>query len=99
MDELTLWIRELIRQNKVHEFYNSPIWKKKKNEVLRDQHNECQRCKKRGIYSRARTVHHKQYLRRRPDLALEDSNLEAICEQCHYEEHHVKKGFVNEERW
>lgn len=100
MDNVTLWIKQLIAGNQVHVFYNSPVWKKKKRQILKDQHHECQRCKKKGIYKKARTVHHKQYLRKRPDLALCDYNLEAICDECHYDEHHRKKpGFINEERW
>lgn len=100
MDETTNWIHGLISGDKVHDFYNSPVWKRKKNQILKDQKWECQRCKKKGIYKSARTVHHIQYLRNRPDLALKDENLEAICEECHYEEHHKKKqGFVNTERW
>lgn len=100
MDEIMRWVVRLVKDNKVHEFYNSPIWKQKKREVLKQQHFECQRCKQKGKYSKARTVHHKKYLRVHPELALEDSNLEAICDTCHYDEHHRRKhGFVNEERW
>lgn len=100
MDEITKWIYELIKDDKVHDFYNSPIWKRKQRQILRDQKGECQRCRKRGVYKKARTVHHKMYLRDNPDLALDDKNLEAICEECHYDEHHRKKqGFMNEERW
>lgn len=100
MNNITEWIKELIVNNRVHEFYNSPLWKRKKKEILKGQHYECQRCKARGKYTPARTVHHKKYLRRRPDLALEDDNLEAICDSCHYDEHHKEKsGFINEERW
>lgn len=48
----------------------------------------------------ASTVHHRKYLRMHPELALDEDNLEPICEKCHYEEHHKKpQGFVNEERW
>lgn len=101
MDDITLqWIRQLIKDNNLHEFYVSKIWRRKKASVLKESHNECQRCKAKGMVVKARTVHHKQYLREHPELALEDGNLEAICESCHYDEHHRKKpGFMNEERW
>lgn len=91
-------IKELIKENRVHEFYVSPEWRRKSSEILRKQHNECQRCLLKGKYSYARTVHHKKYLRHRPDLAFEDDNLEAICDECHYEEHHGR-GFATPERW
>lgn len=100
MDQIEAWVRRLIAENRDHDFYNSPIWKRKKKEILKAQHNECQRCKEKGKYKRARTVHHSKYLRTRPDLALADENLEAICDECHYDEHHRKRpGFINEERW
>lgn len=100
MNQTEVWIRKLIAENRVHEFYNSTEWKRKKKVILISQHHECQRCKERGQYKRARTVHHKKYLRIRPDLALDDDNLEAICDECHYDEHHRRKpGFINAERW
>lgn len=100
MDQTEVWVRTLIRNNQVHDFYNSPIWKRKKADILKAQHYECQRCKGKGRYKKARTVHHKKYLRMRSDLALDDENLEAICDECHYDEHHRRRpGFINEERW
>lgn len=100
MDSITQWIMQLITDDNIHAFYISSAWKKKKRQILKDQNHECQRCKAKGIYKKARTVHHKKYLRDRPDLALDDGNLEAICEECHYDEHHRKiPGFTNVERW
>ena len=101
MDEGTLqWIKELIRENNLHAFYTSPAWRKIQAKVLKKNHWECRRCKNRGLVVRATTVHHKKYLRRYPELALDEDNLEPICKKCHYEEHHrAKAGFTNEERW
>lgn len=98
--EIFEWIRQLIRDNDMHVFYTSSLWRKKQHQILKQQHYECQRCKGKGRVTKAVTVHHKKYLRKNPHLALEDSNLEAICNKCHYDEHHRKKhGFTNEERW
>lgn len=97
--EMLDWITQLIRENNVHKFYASPVWRKKQAQILRENHYECERCKRKGLVVRARTVHHKKYLRENPELALEDENLEPICERCHYEEHHKKRRFINEERW
>lgn len=100
MDQIETWILQLIAENRVHEFYNSSVWKRKKKEILKIQNYECQRCKAKGQYRKARTVHHRKYLRQRPELALVDDNLEAICDECHYDEHHRRKpGFMNKERW
>lgn len=99
-EEILMWIKELIRENDVHRFYASGMWRRKQAQILKEKHWECERCKKKGKVKRADTVHHIKYLRDRPDLALEDENLEVLCKECHYDEHHKKKGgFVNEERW
>ncbi|MEQ2441584.1 HNH endonuclease [Solibaculum intestinale] len=91
---------QLIADDNIHAFYVSPLWLKVSAEVLKEQHYECQRCKKRGRYKRANTVHHNKPVRQYPRLALTKDHLEAICKECHYEEHHGQpKGFVNEERW
>lgn len=99
-EEMLNWIRGLIRDNKVHEFYTSPAWRKLQAQILKENHYECERCKRKGLVVKATTVHHKKYLRLHPELALDPDNLEPICERCHYDEHHRKKpGFTNEERW
>ena len=63
-----------------------------------EQHNECQRCKAAGYYSPCEIVHHKKYVRKHPELALDINNLECLCRNCH-ENEHKKKIFMNEERW
>lgn len=100
-DDYLKWLKGIIADNNVHAFYNSPEWKKKQAEILKKQNHECQRCKSKGLYTRAVTVHHRKYLRRYPYLALEDSNLESICRICHNQEHKKKEntGFINQERW
>ena len=99
-EELLLWIKQLIRDNDLHKFYTSPIWRKTQASILKENHNECCRCKAKGLVIQARTVHHKKYLRTHPELALDRDNLEPVCERCHYDEHHRKKtSFANEERW
>lgn len=99
--ELVQWIRKLIQHNNIKAFYNSVVWQHTRQEVLEEQHHECQRCKIKGLYSEAVTVHHIKYIRKHPELAITKSNLEAICEECHFEEHHkIKvKPQLNEERW
>ena len=93
------WIRELIANDNVHAFYTSPIWCRTQARILKQHHYECERCRKKGLVTRATTVHHRKYLRNHPELALDEENLEPICAKCHYEEHHKKHGFRNEEKW
>ena len=101
MNEKTLeWIQELIAKNNVHEFYVSPVWRRMQAQILKENHFECERCKKKGLVVKATTVHHRKYLRQYPELALDPNNLESICKRCHYNEHHRKKPeFTNQERW
>lgn len=99
---------------KVIQFYKSAAWKKLRAEVLALDHNECQRCKSKGKYSKATVVHHVNHVLDRPDLALTlyvdgQRNLISLCNKCHNEVHPEKrKDFkpffkpkppLTEERW
>lgn len=95
---LATWIRQLIDQDKIYQFYKSDEWIRLRDEVLRDAHFECQHCLAKGIYKRADMVHHVNEVRKRPDLALTRSfidpithdviiNLVALCNQCHEKVH------------
>ena len=79
---------EAIEAGNVKKFYKSGIWKKKREQILKRDNYECQRCKENGEFSnRKLQVHHKQELRDRPDLALKNSNLITLCGRCHSEIH------------
>ncbi len=124
-DKLKKWIEELIENNQLWKFYKSKEWIELKNEVLKENHYECAECKKKGIITRydiddsgqkrlLSTVHHVQFVRKHPALALsktytyngkEYKNLIPVCKACHNKLHPEKSkkkensGFVNEERW
>lgn len=98
--DLLTWIKALLSHNNTKAFYNSKHWKKAKKEILDEQNHECQWCKAKGLAESTETVHHIKYLRKHPELALTMSNLVAVCEECHYDEHHRKaKEPLNAERW
>lgn len=113
MNNLVTWINELIEEDKLWKFYKSKEFRNLKEEVLREQHYECQECKKLGKITKADTVHHVQHVRKHPELALSKyytyqgkqyRNLIAVCKSCHNklhpEKHQTKKDkFTNEERW
>lgn len=69
--------------------YHTREWKKKRADILKRDHYECQRCiGKFGKVSRIRitkadTVHHIQTLDQRPDLMMNDDNLISLCHSCH----------------
>jgi 5-methylcytosine-specific restriction endonuclease McrA len=81
--------------------------------VLEEFKNECQHCKARGYYKRANTVHHVQYVRKHPRLALsktyifqgkEYRNLIPLCHACHekahgYRQKEKEEKPLTEERW
>lgn len=95
--ELVEWIRGLERTGEMWRFYKGKEWTVLKEQVLKDQHYECQRCLREGRLTAADTVHHVNEVKKRPDLALtykykdkdgnEVINLEALCKPCHNKEH------------
>lgn len=110
MTKLEQWIKELIEEDILWKFYKSKEWMKLKETILRENHYECAECRKRGIITRydvdaegnkhlLSTVHHVQYVRKHPDLALsrtyvyqgkEYQNLIPVCKACHNRLHPEK---------
>lgn len=87
-------IRKQVEEGHELRFYNSRIWDRTREKVLKMDHNECQRCKAAGRYRKAEVVHHVQHLEDRPDLALEifdpatgQRQLISLCRACHEREH------------
>lgn len=90
---LAKWIRQLIKADKVEQFYFTDEWKELRKDVLDTLHNECQECLKHGRYTRADCVHHVNEVRVRPDLALsrfyiddegkQRRQLVPLCNKCH----------------
>lgn len=76
------------------EFYGSRKWKKCRRNYL-SIHPTCERCAKLGIVKPAEIVHHKIYLNtelyKDPEISLNFDNLESLCWDCHFSEHHRKK--------
>lgn len=112
---LAVWLRQLIRKDKLYLFYQTEEWKDLRAEVLEDLHHECQCCLAKGEYVRADCVHHVREVRQFPSLALSKwyvdekgerhRNLLPLCNTCHNIIHdklgkHRDAGrFTNEERW
>lgn len=111
INDLKTWIETLIDENKLYKFYKSKYWIKLKNEVLEEQHYECQICLKKGKLTKADTVHHIRYVKEWPELALskyfinehkyKQKNLIAICFDCHNKVHNRFnfKEPINDEKW
>ena len=92
---------DILRPGGDMKFYRSRGWRKKRAEILKRDRNECQRCKRDGLYTKADCVHHIKHLKKHPELALHDINLISLCNSCHDKEHPEKLGhevqFMNEE--
>lgn len=111
-DQTNKWVSKLIEENRLEKFYNSKEWRKLRKEVLAEYKGECQRCKKRGFYTKANTVHHVQYVKKHPRFALSKTytfqgkvyqNLIPLCHDCHEEVHGYRRKvniqLLTEERW
>lgn len=101
------WILSLIARGQIHSFYVSREWKKLRKQVLKNQKRRCWDCmhKSPAKITYGPNVHHLNPVRERPDLALSEYdeagriNLVCLCDSCHWERHHQRRAFINEERW
>jgi 5-methylcytosine-specific restriction endonuclease McrA len=111
MKDLTKWINELIAQDALWKFYKSLEWIQLKQKILEENNYECAECKRQGILTRydvdkdgrrklISTVHHVQFVRRHPELALSRTyvfngktyvNLIPVCKKCHNKLHPEKR--------
>ena len=105
------YVKNCIRED-IHRFYVWGKWKTVRRRVLQIDHGECQRCKLNKIYTKATTVHHVNYVKKHPELALEiwyewhgvkKRNLVSLCHDCHEAVHGYRKPEdkkpLTEERW
>lgn len=104
-------IEELINKDELWRFYKSKEWIKLKESVLKENQYECAECKKHGKITRydvdnegnktlLSTVHHVQFVKKHPELALsktyfyegkEYKNLIPVCKACHNKLHPEKR--------
>ena len=97
-------IKQCIDSGDMHPFYTSREWLRLRAKVLKAQHYECQLCKRKGRYRKAKAVHHMNYVRSHPELALSERdgkgklNLIAVCDECHKEIHRPRPKW-NDEKW
>ena len=70
-------------------FYTSVAWRQTQAAYMQSKCYLCERCGR-----PARVVHHKIYITplniNNPDITLNFSNLEALCHECHNNEHKGK---------
>ena len=102
-----------VTQTYAKKLYESKEWRKLRRVVLADDKYECQHCKRMGVYTKSTVVHHVNYLKLHPELALETHyknddgvvkrNLISLCHSHHEEIHQwVRKEMpepLTEEKW
>lgn len=109
------FVKQCIADNNLHAFYTCSDWEKLRKEVLEADKYECQRCKSKGKYTKANTVHHDKHVREYPELALEKHYIDqhgnkqrqliSVCNDCHEKEHPNRfnkpkaKKLLTVERW
>lgn len=64
-------------------FYHTSAWRRIRLMALQRDHYLCQACLKNHVFTKATEVHHIQPLEDFPSLALELSNLQSLCWDCH----------------
>lgn len=73
-------------------FYKSPQWKACRDGYMKKVGGLCERCLKKGLARAAVIVHHKEHITPEnisdPNVTLSWDNLEALCRECHEQEHH-----------
>ena len=94
---MTKFVIECIKNNNISAFYEHKLWRRIRKEILTDDKFECQICKLKGFYNKANVVHHVNYLKLHPELALEKfyksdegvvkRNLISLCHNCHEKIH------------
>lgn len=72
-------------------FYNGPEWRRTQAAYMASQGYVCERCGR-----PARIVHHRRYITPQnihdPSVTLDWANLEALCQECHNNEHSQKQS-------
>ena len=86
------------RENKSTEFYNSMAWTRLRNTYL-SLHPICECCLEHERVTPATDIHHRRPFlngetkEERWNLFLDEKNLMALCEKCHYALHFKDKQY------
>lgn len=72
-------------------FYASQVWRDTRAAYRKSRGGLCERCLAKGLIKPAAIVHHKIYITADnvddPNVVLNWDNLEALCRECHEDEH------------
>lgn len=90
---------EQIRAGQTSAFRSSYAWQQTAAKARLSQHNECQDCRARGLYTPAEEVHHVEPVEVAPHRALDMSNLCCLCRSCHRLRHGWDVAPLTPEQW
>ncbi|MEG1550659.1 MAG: HNH endonuclease [Oscillospiraceae bacterium] len=106
-NDIEKWLLEISKSGK--SFYRTYTWVKFRKKVMTLKKYRCEDCWNGGIlknevrkYKRATTLHHDKKLKEFPNLALTESNMIALCSDCHKKRHpevYQKQTNFYKERW
>jgi 5-methylcytosine-specific restriction protein A len=75
--------REYNRNNRTYKYlYNTARWKRLRTQFLKE-HPLCEECKRKGIITSAEVVDHIIPHKGNKELFWDESNLQALCKECH----------------
>lgn len=77
-------------------FYKLKQWEKKREQILRRDHFQCQEAKRYGKYMEAVIVHHIYPLEEYPELALKSWNLISLSKEYHNQMHDRKTNKITD---
>ena len=79
------------------QFYSSKAWQDCRNEYAKKVHHLCENCLRQGIYKPGEIVHHRIEISPlnidKPEITLNQKNLELLCRECHQQKHNDKAGW------
>jgi hypothetical protein len=85
------------------QFYNGKAWHDCRAAYMLSVGGLCERCAVRDEIVAADIIHHREYITRetvtRPEVTLNFTNLEALCQRCHNEEHHGNRSGGSGQRY
>ena len=79
----------------IERFYTTRTWRSCRASFLKERGGLCEICLSKGLIVPAVHVHHKTPIT--PDnlddpmITLDHSNLMALCEECHQDQHRIKR--------
>ena len=79
----------------VERFYTTTFWRNRRKAFLEDHNYLCQVCLSKGLIEAATEVHHIIPLTAEnindPRITVDETNLMALCDSCHDEQHRKKR--------